>query len=142
MLCAHEPAMTDEQDTTDTSDTDPVQAPEDAIESEDDGDNDDEKDDDDDDDDDSKSKKHKKPKKVSIGYEAAMPRTEAVSYFESLVGGFRSGRIEFKQDGESLVLNPPDQLEIEVKATRKGDKAKIVFEIAWSDAHRSLEILN
>lgn len=130
--------MTDEQDTTEASETDTVQAAEDPIQSEADSNSEG----DSEGDDASKSEKRKKPKKVSIGYEAAMPRTEAVSYFESLVGGFRSGRLEFKQDGESLVLSPPDQLTIEVKAQRKGDKAKIVFEIEWSDENRSLEILN
>ena len=128
--------MTDEQDTTQASETDTVEAA-DPVQAE-----ADEADDKEDGDDESKSEKRKKPKKVSIGYEAAMPRTEAVSYFESLIGGFRSGRLEFKQDGESLVLSPPDHLEIEVKAQRKGDKAKIVFEIVWSDDSRPLEILN
>ena len=83
-----------------------------------------------------------KPKKVKISFEAKMPRTEAVSYFEAIVGGLRSGRLEFKQDGETLVLSPPEQLEVEVKAQRKGDKGKVVFEIAWSDDPRTLEILN
>lgn len=99
-------------------------------------------DDDDESDDDEKDEKPKKPKKVKISYEAAMPRSEAVSYFEAIVGGLRSGRLEFRQEGDHLVLSPPDQLEIEVKAQRKGDKAKVVFEIAWSDESNSLEILN
>lgn len=137
--------MTDDQETTEASETDTVQAPEEeAAAAEDEAEAEDKRDDDDDDADEksSKSEKRKKPKKVSIGYEAAMPRTEAVSYFESIIGGFRSGRLEFKQEGETLVLNPPDRLVIEVKAQRKGDKAKVVFEIAWSDEDRSLEILN
>lgn len=96
-----------------------------------------EKDDDDDDD-----EKEDKPKKVKIAFEASMPRGEAVSYFEAIVGGLRSGRLEFRQEGNSLVLSPPDQLEIEVKAQRKGSKAKVVFEIEWSDENRPLEILN
>ena len=83
-----------------------------------------------------------KPKKVKVGYEATMPRNEAVSYFEAIVGGLRSGRLEFRQEGDTLVLSPPDQLEIEVKAQRKGDKAKVVFEIEWSDELRNLEIVH
>jgi amphi-Trp domain-containing protein len=86
--------------------------------------------------------KPEKPKKVKISYEASMPRNEAVSYFEAIVGGLRSGRLEFKQDDETLVLSPPDHLDIEVKAQRKGDKAKVVFEIEWTDESRLLEILN
>ncbi|EDM81577.1 hypothetical protein PPSIR1_21709 [Plesiocystis pacifica SIR-1] len=94
------------------------------------------------DDDDEKSKKADKPKKVKINFEASMPRGEAVSYFDAIVGGLKSGRLEFRQDGDVLVLNPPEQLEIEVKASRKSDKGKVVFEIEWSDENRPLEILN
>ena len=86
--------------------------------------------------------KEDKPKKVKIEFEATMPRGEAVSYFEAIVGGLRSGRLEFRQEGNNLVLSPPDQLSIEVKAQRKGNKGKVVFEIEWSDENRPLEILN
>lgn len=93
----------------------------------------DEKDDDDEDD---------KPKKLEVEFEATMPRNEAISYFEAIIGGLRSGRLEFKQGDQTLVLNPPDRLEIEVKARSKGDKGRVVFEIEWSDEHRELEISN
>ena len=103
----------------------------------------DESDDDDDESgDDDKKKKKDKPKKLKVSFEDTMPRNEAVSYFEAIIGGLRSGRLEFKQEGETLVLNPPDRLDIEVKAQLKGDKGKVVFEIEWSDEQRSLEILN
>jgi amphi-Trp domain-containing protein len=115
--------------------------------------------DEEDEDDDKKSKKKKKkekkekeekeddedddkPKKVKIEFEATMPRNEAISYFEAIIGGLRSGRLEFKQGDQMLVLNPPDRLEIEVKAQAKGDKGRVVFEIEWSDEHRALEISN
>ncbi|NVB43385.1 amphi-Trp domain-containing protein [Pseudenhygromyxa sp. WMMC2535] len=93
---------------------------------------------------DKKSKKAKKdkPKKVKVDFEASMPRAEAVSYFEAIIGGLKSGRLEFRQEGDTLVLSPPDQLEIEVKASRKGDKGKVVFEIEWSESGGGLEILN
>jgi amphi-Trp domain-containing protein len=83
-----------------------------------------------------------KKKKAKIEFESNMPRSEAVSYFEAIVGGLRSGRLEFRQAGNTLVLSPPERLEIEVKAQQKGEKGKIVFEISWSEEHRSLEILN
>jgi amphi-Trp domain-containing protein len=114
-----------------------------------------EKDEDEDEDDKKKSKKKKKkdkdedkdedgdkPKKVKIDFEGSMARNEAVSYFEAIIGGLRSGRLEFKQEGQTLVLSPPDRLEIEVKAQAKGDKCSVVFEIEWSDKHRTLEISN
>ena len=142
MLAAHERAMTeqhdsdqDETEVTEAAKQDDGDAGEDKDEKQDDDGDEDEDDEDDD------EKKSDKPKKVKINYEATMPRDEAVSYFEAIVGGLRSGRLEFKQDGDSLILSPPDQLEIEVKAQSKGDKAKIVFEIAWSD-RQALKISN
>lgn len=120
-------------------------------EAKDEDDEDEEKEKDDDDDDEKKSKKSKKkkkedkedePKKLKIEFEASMPRDEAISYFEAVIGGLRSGRLEFKQDDQTLVLNPPERLEIEVKAQSKGDKGRIVFEIEWSNEHRALEISN
>lgn len=139
MLAAHERAMTEQHDSN-QDETEVTEAKQDGNEGEGE-DEQDEKSEKDDDDDDEKSEKSDKPKKLKINYEATMPRDEAVSYFEAIVGGLRSGRLEFKQDGDSLILSPPDQLEIEVKAQSKGDKAKIVFEIAWSD-RQALEISN
>ena len=34
------------------------------------------------------------------------------------------------------------EIEVEVKASRKGDKGKVVFEIEWSDEARGLEIVS
>jgi amphi-Trp domain-containing protein len=114
-------------------------------------------DEDEDEDDKKKSKKKKKkdkdkdedkdedgdkPKKVKIDFEGSMARNEAVSYFEAIIGGLRSGRLEFKQEGQTLVLSPPDRLEIEVKAQAKGDKCSVVFEIEWSEKNRTFEISN
>lgn len=83
-----------------------------------------------------------KPRKAKISFEASMQRSEAVAYFEAIVGGLKSGHLELRQAEEVLVLNPPDRIEVEVKARRKGDKGKVVFELEWSDENRPLEILN
>lgn len=121
----------------------------DAAESEEKDEGDEEKEDDD-----KKSKKSKKkkkdkdkddgdkPEKVKIDFEGTMPRNEAVSYFEAIVGGLRSGRLEFKQGEQILVLSPPDRLQVEVKAQSKGNKGRVVFEIEWSDEDRALDISN
>jgi amphi-Trp domain-containing protein len=92
--------------------------------------------------DDEKDEDGDKPKKVKIDFEGSMARNEAVSYFEAIIGGLRSGRLEFKQEGQTLVLSPPDRLEIEVKAQAKGDKCSVVFEIEWSEKNRTFEISN
>jgi amphi-Trp domain-containing protein len=155
MLPVHEHAMTEQQPTepaaSDTKATADATESRAEAEKDEDGDKEDEEEDEEDDDDkESKKKKDKdkdkdegdKPKRVKIEFEGTMPRNEAVSYFEAIVGGLRSGRLEFKQGEQTLVLNPPDQLEIEVKASSKGDKGSIVFEIEWSAENRPLEISN
>ena len=136
--------MTDETETSE-AETSETQAPEseapagESVDVESDA----ESDEDESEDDDEKDEKDKKdkPKKIAVEFEATLPRGEAVSYFEAIVGGLRSGRLEFRQAGDALVLNPPDRLEIEVKAQQKGDKGKIVFEIEWSD-RQALKISN
>lgn len=89
-----------------------------------------------------KKEKKDKPKKVEIEYEATMPREEAVSYFEALIAGLRSGHLEFRQGDRTLVLNPPGHVEIEVSAEQKGDKGKVVFEIEWSNENQPLTIIS
>jgi amphi-Trp domain-containing protein len=148
MLSVHERAMTEQQPTEDTANeikTADTSEPESEQE----------KSDGDEDEDDKKSKKKKKkkdkdegkdeddkPKKIKIEFEATLPRNEAVSYFEAIVGGLRSGRLEFKQGDQTLILNPPERLEIEVSAQSKGSKGSVTFEISWDDGHRPLEISN
>ncbi len=147
-----ESAHTATSESTDAPASEPAPEPPEPVEAKD--------DEDEDEDDEKKSKKKKKKdkekdeeedeeededegrKKAKISFEATMPRNEAVSYFEAIVAGLRSGRLEFKQGDQTLVLNPPEHLEIEVKAKSKGDKGSVVFEIEWSDENRPLEISN
>jgi len=78
--------------------------------------------------------------KGAIDFEATLPRSEAVSYFEAIIAGLKSGRLEFRQGEDSVVFNLPDRVELEVEAKLKGDKGKIEFEIQWSKKTRALEI--
>ena len=68
---------------------------------------------------------------TKVKYAGFMPREEAISYFESIVAGLKKGTIRLKQGEETLVLEPPSHLDIEVKAQHKGEKGSIAFEIAW-----------
>ena len=70
-------------------------------------------------------------KKVSVEFDSAIQRDEAVSYFETLVAGLKKGSIHLRQNGQELTLTPPSQLEVRVKASRKKEKEKLSFEIYW-----------
>jgi amphi-Trp domain-containing protein len=69
--------------------------------------------------------------RAKLGFESFLPREEAVAYFEAIVAGLKKGAIQFKQDDESLTLNPPSHLDIEVKASRKKGRERISFEVSW-----------
>ena len=80
---------------------------------------------------DKKSKKAEESQKTDVKFQSMMPLEEAVSYFEAIVAGMKKGLIHFKQDDESLKLNPPSHLSVEVRAGSKKDKQKISFELEW-----------
>lgn len=74
-----------------------------------------------------------KSQKKKISYENSLPRDEAVSYFEAIVSGLKKGHLEFRQEGDSVDIDLPDRLEVEVKASRAEKKGKISFEISWKN---------
>ena len=97
--------------------------------------------DDDDDSDDSVSQKSKDKDKAKIKFASVMQRGEAVAYLSALVDGLRHGRLQFRHGMESVALEPSEQVAIEVKASRKGDKERASFELEWKRPPReSIEI--
>ena len=68
-----------------------------------------------------------------ISYRASIPRTEAVSYFEAIIDGLKKGRVEFRQDDETVAMQLPNRVGIEVKAKQGDKKGKISFEITWKN---------
>lgn len=69
--------------------------------------------------------------KGKIRFEAVMQRSEAAIYFGALVDGLRQGQLQFRHGEENLSLAPAQQVVVEVKASRKGDKEKVAFELEW-----------
>ena len=79
--------------------------------------------------------------KGKFKFESTMRREEAVAYFEAIVSGLKQGILHFKQEGRALTVNPASVVDVEVKASRKGKEARIVFEMAWGPRHETdLEI--
>lgn len=98
-------------------------------------------DDDADDSEDSGGQKSKDKDKAKIKFASVMQRAEAVAYFSALVDGMRHGRLQFRHGMESVALEPSEQVAIEVKASRKGDKERVSFELEWKRPPReSLEV--
>jgi amphi-Trp domain-containing protein len=73
----------------------------------------------------------KRKHKGKIKFDSVMQRSEAVAYFTALVDGLRHGQLQFRHGEENLSLEPGEQVAVEVKASRKGDKEKVAFELEW-----------
>ncbi|MEY2930450.1 MAG: Amphi-Trp domain [Pseudomonadota bacterium] len=96
---------------------------------------------DDDDDDESASVRTKDKEKSKIKFASVMQRGEAVAYFSALVDGLRHGRLQFRHGVESVALEPSEQVAIEVKAARKGERERVSFELEWKRPPReSVEV--
>jgi amphi-Trp domain-containing protein len=78
---------------------------------------------------DTSKKREKEHKKIK--YERRMKREEAVTYFTSLIAGLEKGTVQFKQGKDTVVLNPCDLVDVEIKAETKGREEKVTFEISW-----------
>ena len=66
-----------------------------------------------------------------LKFESVMQRSEAAIYFGALVDGLRQGQLQFRHGEENLSLAPGQQVAVEVKASKKGDKEKVAFELEW-----------
>lgn len=77
--------------------------------------------------------------KQKVSIEQHMPYADAVAYLEALLKGFKEGRIVVERGGESVVLTPPQSVNVEIEARRKGDKQKFSLELEWSAAPAVVE---
>ena len=82
----------------------------------------------------------KRKAKNKIKFEATMQRQEAAIYFRALVDGLENGRLEFRQGDDTLELLPSDTVVVEVKASDKGSKQKVTFELEWRPDAGHLEV--
>jgi amphi-Trp domain-containing protein len=86
---------------------------------------------DDDDEEEHTGARAKDKDKAKIKFASVMQRGEAVAYFSALVDGLRHGRLQFRHGVDSVALEPSEQVAIEVKAARKGEKERLSFELEW-----------
>ncbi len=70
--------------------------------------------------------------KKEIEIEGKVDISQVTSFIEGLLKGLGSGTICLEKGNEKLVLNPMQEIEIEIKGSQKKDKEKISFELSWS----------
>ena len=54
-------------------------------------------------------------------------------YLKALTEGLESGRVELADDTGQLVLHPAGLLNLELRAKRRGDRAKLQLKLTWTE---------
>lgn len=71
------------------------------------------------------------PSSSKLRFKSTLAREEAAAYFEAIVAGMRNGSIHMKQGGDAMDLELPSFVKVDVRATRKGGRASLSFELQW-----------
>jgi amphi-Trp domain-containing protein len=66
-----------------------------------------------------------------IEVKSAIEIDQAVAYLQDIVNSLKQKRVCVEHGGDSLVLNPPGSVTVEVKARQKADKESISLKISW-----------
>ncbi len=69
--------------------------------------------------------------KSKIVYQSSMQRLEAVNYFDALTVGLKKGSVQFKQGDNTIIVTPPETVDVEIHASKKGRKETVTFELSW-----------
>jgi amphi-Trp domain-containing protein len=72
-----------------------------------------------------------KRKEGKLSYESELSTDEALNYLVSLIRGIKGGQVTLRQGDETLELEPSGTMALKVKASAKGRKEKLSFELAW-----------
>jgi amphi-Trp domain-containing protein len=54
-------------------------------------------------------------------------------YLKAIVQGLEAGYLDLSDDNGQLVLRPIGLLGLELRANRKGNRAKLVIELSWTE---------
>jgi amphi-Trp domain-containing protein len=54
-------------------------------------------------------------------------------YLQSLIDGFRSGRITLNSDRDCIVLNPNGLIQFQVKVEKKSRQNKLSLKMSWKE---------
>ncbi len=69
--------------------------------------------------------------KKTLVFKGRLQQEQAIEYLEELVASIKAGKVCVENGDRHVVLNPTDQVYVEISASEKRDKEKISFEISW-----------
>lgn len=73
----------------------------------------------------------KKKEVKEFNHESLEDRESILNYLTSLTDGIRNGTIEFGNKKECISLNPPNLVNLKIKARRKKGKSGLELKISW-----------
>ena len=72
-------------------------------------------------------------KKGEVKIKKNMSAEAVGSILDDLIGSFKEGTVCVESGGEFVVLKPSELIEVEIEASRKKNKEKLVIELNWRE---------
>lgn len=66
-------------------------------------------------------------------HESLQDQKSIGEYLRALIQGVESGHLDMSDDNGQLVLHPMGLLGLELRAKRKGNRAKLLIELSWTE---------
>jgi amphi-Trp domain-containing protein len=67
-----------------------------------------------------------------LKFQSVLQRDEVSAYFEAIVAGLASGKLTLEQGENGIDLSPANDVEVTLKARKKGVRERLELEISWS----------
>jgi amphi-Trp domain-containing protein len=67
-----------------------------------------------------------------LKFQSVLKQGEVSAYFEAIVAGLASGKLTLEQGENGIDLSPANDLEVTLKARKKGVRERLELEISWS----------
>lgn len=70
-------------------------------------------------------------RKQEFSFEAMQDPRAIVEYLKALTRGFEDGTLTFRGNGEVITLTPDGLIHMDLQASRKVDRCKLVLRFSW-----------
>jgi amphi-Trp domain-containing protein len=66
-----------------------------------------------------------------VAYHALLDRSQAVRLIEDLLSGLKSGKISVEYDQEQLTFEPPEAVNLRIRAGQTHKKESLTIRVSW-----------
>jgi amphi-Trp domain-containing protein len=78
--------------------------------------------------------------KKEVGYKSVTSWDDVVSYLEEILAGMKSGTVTIDTGRDRVELKAGPDVKLEIEATTKKDKNKLVVDLSWRTPPEGLKI--